>query len=77
MWSDNEKIVQLLLEANADPNESREGWGTALEIAAIRGHEPIVNCLLQANADVNLHCEGYFGSVRHPRKRIQFKLSAN
>ena len=77
VWTDNEKMVQLLLQANADPNESKEGWGTVLQIAAGRGSELIVNYLLKANADVNLHYEGHLGSVRHPRKRIEFKLSAN
>ena len=73
----NERIVQLLLEANADPNDSMEDWGTVLQVAAYLGNELIVKHLLKANADVNLHCEGDFNDVRDPRKSIKFKLSAN
>ena len=62
----NGKIVQLLLEAGADPNDSKEGRGTVLQIAAFRGSRLTVECLLESNADVNLHCEGDFGGVRHP-----------
>ena len=69
--------MQVLLEANADPNNSREGWGTALQIAALTGNEPIVKKLLRANADVNRHCKGDFHGVRRPEKRILFEISAN
>ena len=58
--------MQLLLEANADPNDSIEGRGTVLQIAAFRGSEFIVKHLLEANADVNLHYGVDFGGVRHP-----------
>ena len=58
-------MVQLLLEAGADPNDSRGGWGTALQIAACNGNILIVKQLLEADADVNLHCEGDFHGVRH------------
>ena len=68
VWGKNEKIVQLLLEANADPNDSKEGWGAALQIAALRGNELIARHLLEAKSDVNLHCEWHFGGVRHPQK---------
>ena len=50
-------MVQLLLEADANPNNSREGHGTALQ-----GYELIATHLLEAKADVNLH------GVRHPKK---------
>ena len=60
--------MQLFLEAGADPNDSKEGSGTALQIAALRGSELIAKHLLEANADVNLYCEGYFDGVRHPQK---------
>ena len=63
---EREKVTQLLLEAGADPNDSKEGWGTVLQIATSRGNGLIVKHLLKANADVNLHSEGYFGDVRHP-----------
>ena len=62
----NQKVVRLLLEANADPNDLIEGWGTVLQIAAFDGNELIVKHLLEANADVNLQSEGDFGGVRHP-----------
>jgi ankyrin repeat protein len=66
VWAEKENIVQLLLKANADPNASREGCGTALQIAAFKGNEPIVKLLLEAKADVNLDCIAKFGNVRHP-----------
>jgi len=58
--------VLLLLEANADPNDSREGRGTVLQEAAFLGNELVVKRLLEANADVNLHCEGKCKGVRYP-----------
>ena len=61
-----ENVVQLLLEANADPNDSKEGRGTVLQEAAFWGEESIVKRLLEANADVNLHCEGKCEGVRYP-----------
>ena len=65
-------MVQLLLEAGANPNYSREGQGTGLQVAAFGGNELIAKHLLEANADVNLQCEGDFYGVRQPQKRIQF-----
>ena len=65
-------MVQLLLEAGANPNFSREGQGTALQVAAIRGNELIAKHFLEAKADVNLQCEGDFRGVRQPQKRVQF-----
>ena len=56
------------LEAGADPNDSKEGFGTALQVAAFKGNDLIVKYLLEANADVNLHCEGVSGDVRDPWK---------
>ena len=64
---ESEKVVQLLLEAGADPNDSREGQGTVLQAASYRGSESTVKRLLGANADVNLQCEWDFDSVRHPQ----------
>ena len=61
-------MVQLLLEAGANPNYSREGLGTALQMAAFLGNELIAKHLLEAKADVNLQCEGDFRGVRHPSK---------
>ena len=56
--------MQLLLNAGANPNDSREGRGTVLQTAAFNGNELIVKQLLEANADVNLHCVGDFHAVR-------------
>ena len=70
-------MLQLILETKADPNDSREGWGTALQIATFKGNESIVKPLLEASTDVNLHCEVEFDGVRDPRKPIKFKVSAN
>ena len=67
-WGGNKKVVQLLLEAGAHPNYSREGQGTALQITAFKGNELIAKHLLEAGADVNLQCEGDFDGVRHPWK---------
>ena len=64
------RIVQLVLEANADPHDSKEHWGTVLQIAAFKGNELIVKHLLKANADVNLHCSRTFGNVRDPYTSI-------
>ena len=64
MSAQNEKVVQILLEANADPNTSRVGWGTALQIAAFRGNELIIKHLLEASTDVDLHYRGDFDGVR-------------
>ena len=58
--------MRLLLEAGADPNDSREGCGTVLQIAAFNGNELIVKHLLEANADVDLRYRGNFYGVRHP-----------
>ena len=65
-------MVRLLLEAGANPNYSRKGQGTALQIAAFKGNELIAKHLLEAKADVNLRCEGNFRDVRQPLKQIQF-----
>ena len=61
-----EEVVQLLLEANADPDDSGVSGGTGLQEAAFWGDEPMVKHLLEANADVNLHCEGEIEGVRYP-----------
>ena len=68
MLKQNESTVQLLLEAGADPNDLREGWGTVLQVAIFNGNELIVKHLLKANADVYLRCGGDFGGVKDPRK---------
>ena len=65
-------MVQLLLEAGANPNYSRDGQGTALQIAAFMNNELFAKHLLEAKADVNLQCEGDVCGVRQPQKRIQF-----
>ena len=59
-------MIQLLLEAGADPNDSREGQGTVLQVASYLGNESTVKRLLEANADVNLQCEGDLYGVSQP-----------
>ena len=67
-WGGSEKVVQILLEAGANPNYSKGGQGTALQIAAFMGSELIAKHLLEANADVNLQCEVDFLGVRNPSR---------
>jgi ankyrin repeat protein len=62
----NEKIVQLLLKANADPNVLGDDYQTPLQTAAFNGSESIVRLLLEANADVNLQCT----SLRSDKVRV-------
>ena len=70
-------MIQLLLEAGADPNDSWEGRGTVLQAASYWGRESTAKHLLEANADVNLQWEGDLYGVSHPQNWIQFKQSAN
>jgi hypothetical protein len=51
------------IEADADPNDLTEGWGTVLQVSAFKGNELIVKHLIEANADVNLHSKGDFSHV--------------
>lgn len=60
------RVVQILLEANADPNDTIEDGETVLQDAAYHGSELIVKFLLGANADVNSHCEDDLDGVGHP-----------
>ena len=49
------EIVELLLQANGDPNVcSKEGL-TPLYLASQNGHSAIVALLLQSGADPHLH----------------------
>jgi len=57
VWGDNERTVQLLLKYNADPNASRDGCKTALEIAALKGNGSICQRLLEASAVPNPDCK--------------------
>ena len=77
VWGDaqNEKVVQLLLGANADPNDSMGGQGTVLQVAAFWGEEIIVKHLLEANADVDLHCEGAIDDVGSLRNEFVSAVS--
>ena len=51
-------IVELLLQAGADPEEESKQHGTCLEIAASKGHKSIAENLLRFGANVN--AEGVF-----------------
>jgi ankyrin repeat protein len=50
----NQKIVQLLLKANAYTDVLGHGYQTPLQTAAFNHDESIVRLLLEATADVNL-----------------------
>ena len=47
------RVVELLLRAGADPNESSRKEGTCLEIASSKGFRSIVEALLTFGADAN------------------------
>jgi ankyrin repeat protein len=49
----HEKVVQTLLDRNADVNTQGGDFGNALQAASFLGHEKIVQMLLDRNADVN------------------------
>jgi ankyrin repeat protein len=51
--SSREKIVELLLNAGANVNAQGGNYGTALQIASLRGREKVVKLLLKAGADAN------------------------
>ena len=69
--------MQLLLEYNANPNASWEGYGSALQFAAFKGDMSIFQQLLLAKADINLDCKAQFDVSYETEVRIQFKISAN
>ena len=46
-------VTRLLLQFGANPNETSQGHGTALEIAAAQGSLQIVQLLIEFGADVN------------------------
>ena len=47
-------VVQILIEAGADPNKTDENGRSALNTAASKGHEDIVKLLIDAGADLNV-----------------------
>ncbi|KAK7442204.1 hypothetical protein VKT23_016176 [Stygiomarasmius scandens] len=57
-----EKIIQILLDNNADPNTQGGFYGTALEGASYKGHINIVKLLLNNKADPNIQ-GGKYGSA--------------
>jgi ankyrin repeat protein len=52
-YNGNEKVVQLLLDRNANINVRGGYYGNALQAASISGYEKVVQLLLDKNADVN------------------------
>ena len=50
----NTEIVQLFLQAHADPNTPNHYGNTPLHIASFRGHRQVVYLLLKAQADSNI-----------------------
>ncbi|KAL9120568.1 MAG: hypothetical protein Q9187_002877 [Circinaria calcarea] len=51
--ADNDEIVRLLLEADADVKRFNPHIGTVLRAATVRGHESTVRLLLEYGADAN------------------------
>ncbi|PVH91836.1 hypothetical protein DM02DRAFT_545010, partial [Periconia macrospinosa] len=47
------RMVELLLDKNADVNAQGGPYGNTLQAASERGHEEIVKLLLDKGADVN------------------------
>jgi hypothetical protein len=56
--SNQEAIVELLLQHHANPRTTSDGGWTALHNVADRGHTGIVSKLLDAGADVNAQLDG-------------------
>lgn len=53
----DEKLIQLLLDQNADINDAQGIlYGTPLEEASFEGHERVVQLLLAQGANVNTPC---------------------
>ncbi|KAK3171221.1 hypothetical protein OEA41_003305 [Lepraria neglecta] len=61
-YGGHEKIVQILLEKDADVNAEGGKYGTALTAASEGGHEKIVQILLEKDADVNAE-GGWYGTA--------------
>ncbi|PRD36451.1 UNVERIFIED_CONTAM: KN motif and ankyrin repeat domain-containing protein 1 [Trichonephila clavipes] len=60
------KMVRLLLEAGADPNQQDDDGSTALMYAAVQGHEACA-CLLLEHPKCNprIKDNDFGGDVRH------------
>lgn len=56
-------IVNLLLEANADPDTELYGRGSAILHACLAGHVDVVRALIAAGADISSHQPGYNNST--------------
>ena len=48
------KVVEVLLDAGADVNQSVKGWGTALQQAVEEGHTEVVKILINHGAKVDV-----------------------
>jgi hypothetical protein len=58
------KMVQMLMDAEADVNAQGGHFGNALQAASAEGHEKVVQMLMDAEADVNAQ-GGHFGNALH------------
>lgn len=45
-------VVYSLFEKNVDINAQRGVYGSALQVASVRGHERVVQILLEIGADI-------------------------
>lgn len=62
-YDGSEKIMESLLEHNANPNIQHEYWGTALEVAASFGNTVTTQLLLDHGASVEPENVGRYGNA--------------
>ncbi|MCJ1466435.1 hypothetical protein MMC07_005054 [Pseudocyphellaria aurata] len=75
----HEKVVEMLLDRNADISAQSDYGGTAIEEAIAGGHEKTIEMLLNHNADVNAENLDYgfllsVASVRGQEKMVEILL---